>query len=264
MRSRSCRWPPRWKWTATRINEARLALGGVAHKPWRDRKPRRCSTGQGATEENFQTGRGSHPARRKGFGHNSLQNRVGETRRRSARLKASRRNGGDNHDDHRIHRPADQPRRRARQGHRRGEVRRPSTTSRISSTVYVVSSAIAKGENHADRREPRRSHSPGVLQVFTHENAPRLAMVRPQLPRRGRAARLTVSPALRRQDSSTAANPSRWSSPKPLSWRAMRRRSCGSSTHANRMRPICMKSVIEHTNRRHETYGAAAEAARRR
>ena len=98
---------------------------------------------------------------------------------------------------------------------------------------YVVSSAVAKGRiTHIDASEALTLD--GVLQVFTHENAPRTAWFdrsyRDQIAPPGSPFRPLYDDKIH-----TAANLSRWSSPKPSSWRGMRRRSSGSSTHANRM-----------------------------
>jgi len=55
------------------VKEARLALGGVAHKPWRDREAENALKGKPATEENFARAadvllRGAH-----GFGGNDFK-----------------------------------------------------------------------------------------------------------------------------------------------------------------------------------------------
>ena len=55
------------------IKEARLALGGVAHKPWRDTEAEAMLTGQGATTENFQKVAESIVREAKGFAHNSFK-----------------------------------------------------------------------------------------------------------------------------------------------------------------------------------------------
>jgi xanthine dehydrogenase YagS FAD-binding subunit len=56
-----------------RIKEARLALGGIAHKPWRDREAEAMLRGQGATTENFQTVAESIMREAKGFPYNSFK-----------------------------------------------------------------------------------------------------------------------------------------------------------------------------------------------
>jgi len=55
------------------IKEARVALGGVAHKPWRDRRAEDALRGKVATKENFQRLADDllHDAR--GFGHNDFK-----------------------------------------------------------------------------------------------------------------------------------------------------------------------------------------------
>jgi xanthine dehydrogenase YagS FAD-binding subunit len=55
------------------IKEARLALGGVAHKPWRDTEAEAMLIGQRATTENFQTVADSIVREAKGFAHNSFK-----------------------------------------------------------------------------------------------------------------------------------------------------------------------------------------------
>jgi xanthine dehydrogenase YagS FAD-binding subunit len=56
-----------------RIKQARLALGGVAHKPWRDREAEEALRGQQATSESF--GRAAQMLLRdaRGFAHNSFK-----------------------------------------------------------------------------------------------------------------------------------------------------------------------------------------------
>jgi xanthine dehydrogenase YagS FAD-binding subunit len=56
-----------------RIKQARLALGGVAHRPWRDREAEEALRGQQATSESF--GRAARALLRdaRGFAHNSFK-----------------------------------------------------------------------------------------------------------------------------------------------------------------------------------------------
>jgi xanthine dehydrogenase YagS FAD-binding subunit len=55
------------------IKEVRLALGGVAHKPWRDTQAEALLTGQRATKENFQKVAESIVRDAKGFTHNAFK-----------------------------------------------------------------------------------------------------------------------------------------------------------------------------------------------
>jgi xanthine dehydrogenase YagS FAD-binding subunit len=55
------------------IAEARVALGGVAHKPWRDTEAEAMLTGQRATTENFQKVAEFIVRDAKGFTHNSFK-----------------------------------------------------------------------------------------------------------------------------------------------------------------------------------------------
>jgi xanthine dehydrogenase YagS FAD-binding subunit len=55
------------------VREARLALGGVAHKPWRDRHAESLLAGQRATRENFHRIAETILRDAKGFGHNDFK-----------------------------------------------------------------------------------------------------------------------------------------------------------------------------------------------
>ena len=55
------------------IKEARLALGGVAHKPWRDREAEAQLAGAPATRESFLRAAGTVLRDARGFGHNDFK-----------------------------------------------------------------------------------------------------------------------------------------------------------------------------------------------
>ena len=55
------------------IKEARVALGGVAHKPWRDRGAEALLHGERATEEAFGEAAEAIVREAKGFGHNTFK-----------------------------------------------------------------------------------------------------------------------------------------------------------------------------------------------
>ncbi|MFT2008122.1 xanthine dehydrogenase family protein subunit M [Pontibacter sp. 13R65] len=55
------------------IKEARIALGGVAHKPWRDKEAEALLTNQPATTENFRKVAEKIVADAKGYGHNTFK-----------------------------------------------------------------------------------------------------------------------------------------------------------------------------------------------
>ncbi|MCB2409795.1 FAD binding domain-containing protein [Hymenobacter lucidus] len=55
------------------IKEARLALGGVAHKPWRDSAAENLLKGQPATEETFRRAAAAVLQDAKGYGHNTFK-----------------------------------------------------------------------------------------------------------------------------------------------------------------------------------------------
>jgi xanthine dehydrogenase YagS FAD-binding subunit len=55
------------------VREARLALGGVAHKPWRDREAEVLLHGRGATRDNFRRVAEALLGDARGFGHNDFK-----------------------------------------------------------------------------------------------------------------------------------------------------------------------------------------------
>lgn len=58
---------------AGRIKNIRLALGGVAHKPWRAAKAEQALLGQAPTEENFRQAAEAELADAQGFEHNAFK-----------------------------------------------------------------------------------------------------------------------------------------------------------------------------------------------
>jgi xanthine dehydrogenase YagS FAD-binding subunit len=56
-----------------RIQEARIALGGVAHKPWRDREAEARLKGEAATRETFARAADTILRDARGFGHNDFK-----------------------------------------------------------------------------------------------------------------------------------------------------------------------------------------------
>jgi xanthine dehydrogenase YagS FAD-binding subunit len=89
------------------IKEARLALGGVAHKPWRDTEAEATLKGKEATRENFQKVAEAILRGAKGFGYNDFKIELAKR----AVLRALRQAAemGKKYDD-KLHRTADQPR----------------------------------------------------------------------------------------------------------------------------------------------------------
>ena len=55
------------------ITTARIALGGVAHKPWRKPEAEALLVGKPATKENFQAAAELLLAGAQGFGHNTFK-----------------------------------------------------------------------------------------------------------------------------------------------------------------------------------------------
>ncbi|HXG85473.1 MAG TPA: hypothetical protein VNI84_15735 [Pyrinomonadaceae bacterium] len=60
------------------VKEARIALGGVAHKPWRNKEAESLLNGKTATKENFQTVAEAIFKEAKGFEHNAFKIELGK------------------------------------------------------------------------------------------------------------------------------------------------------------------------------------------
>ena len=73
MRSRWCPSRSASSSTAARIKEARFALGGVAHKPWRNAEAEAALRGQAADEAAFAQAADIVLREAKGFGHNTFK-----------------------------------------------------------------------------------------------------------------------------------------------------------------------------------------------
>jgi xanthine dehydrogenase YagS FAD-binding subunit len=61
-----------------KIKETRLALGGVAHKPWRSKEAEALLNGKAATSDNFQAIAEVIMRNAKGFGHNTFKIELGK------------------------------------------------------------------------------------------------------------------------------------------------------------------------------------------
>ncbi|MDF7811990.1 xanthine dehydrogenase family protein subunit M [Hymenobacter sp. YC55] len=62
----------------TTIKEARIALGGVAHKPWRDMAVEETLRGQSATEDNFRQAATAIMHNAQGYGYNNFKIELGK------------------------------------------------------------------------------------------------------------------------------------------------------------------------------------------
>jgi xanthine dehydrogenase YagS FAD-binding subunit len=92
------------------IKEARLALGGVAHKPWRDTQAEAMLNGKEATRENFEKVAEAILRGAKGFGRNDFKIELAKRAivralRQATEMGATGKKYGD-----KLHRTADQPR----------------------------------------------------------------------------------------------------------------------------------------------------------
>ncbi len=93
-----------------RIKEARLALGGVAHKPWRDVKAEAALNGKEATRENFQKAAEAIVRDAKGYGHNDFKIELAKRAVVRALRQASAMGEMELKYGDQLHRTADQPR----------------------------------------------------------------------------------------------------------------------------------------------------------
>ena len=120
------------------IKEARFALGGVAHKPWRNAQAEAALRGQPASEATFAQAADLVAARRQGLRAQHLQDRSGAPRHRPRAVAGGARHAAVavQQEDRvstpmaALHRHRHIPRRRHRQGHRRRQVCRRVQRSR--------------------------------------------------------------------------------------------------------------------------------------
>jgi xanthine dehydrogenase YagS FAD-binding subunit len=89
------------------IIEARLALGGVAHKPWRDRRAESLLHGKPATRDNFQRAAEALLSDARGYGHNNFK--IELAKRAIVRALRQAVEMDRNH-DHQLHRTTTEPR----------------------------------------------------------------------------------------------------------------------------------------------------------
>src|SRR5262245_8826113 len=125
------------------VRQARLALGGVAHKPWRDREAEAQLSGAKAAQEPFMRAAETLLSDARGFGHNDFKielarraivRALGQAASAAPQSQIDKRISGtvlDERHQHELPWQADVPGRRARQGYRRREIRRRAQCSRI-------------------------------------------------------------------------------------------------------------------------------------
>jgi xanthine dehydrogenase YagS FAD-binding subunit len=89
------------------IAEARIALGGVAHKPWRDPAAEELLRGQPATEETFRRAAEHIVRGARGFAHNAFKI---ELARRAVVRALQQAVEMESRDDHQLHRTTTEPR----------------------------------------------------------------------------------------------------------------------------------------------------------
>jgi len=94
----------------SKIKEARLALGGVAHKPWRDTEAEAMLNGNEVSKDNFQEVAEAILRDANGFGHNDFKIELAKRAVVRALRQASAMGEMGKKDDDKLHRTADQPR----------------------------------------------------------------------------------------------------------------------------------------------------------
>ena len=137
------------------IREARLALGGVAHKPWRDPRGRGAAA-RARRRRGTASGRRPRPScATPGASATTTSRSSWRGGRSSARLARGRRDGEGRHEPTaHIGKPR-QPRRRPRQGDRRGEVRR--RVQRPGPRLRLWSSPAPSPGGRSSRSTPRQA-----------------------------------------------------------------------------------------------------------
>ena len=153
-----------------------------------------------------------------------------------------------------LHRHSDLPRRRTRQGHRRGaicrRVQRRRSRLRLRRRLDHPKGRIARID------ASRALAVEGVIDVLTHENRPKMAgTARPTVTMWRRAARRFVRSTTTR--SCSTASRSRWCSPRSGRSRASRRRWCRSNTRRKPTPPTCMPALDKASSSRNPTSRAA-------
>jgi xanthine dehydrogenase YagS FAD-binding subunit len=88
------------------IASARIALGGVAHKPWRDTAAEAVLTGQSATVQNFRCAAEACMQGAKGFSQNAFKIELAKRAIVRALTQAARM---DRNHDHHVHRTSTEP-----------------------------------------------------------------------------------------------------------------------------------------------------------
>ena len=166
--------------------EARLALGGVAHKPWRDREAEALLRGKAPPETNFAQARPTRSCATPGASaHNDFKIELAHARRSSARLDAGRRVEPQTHDDRTT---SAQP------------INRVDGRAKVTGEAKYAAEYHAgawsygcgrlqhhrQGPDHAHRRERGAAARPACSRSSRTRTAPQPGAVRSQLPRRGR------------------------------------------------------------------------------
>ncbi len=166
------------------IRTARLALGGVAHKPWRNAEAEARLQGRPATPETFREAADVILAEARPYAHNAFKIELARRAivRGLSQAAAGRRNPrptsasskGDPMATTNLHvgsarSRVDGPAKVTGAAKYAGEFTAPDLAH-----GYVVSSAITKGRITAIDAAAALA-VPGVIKVFTHENRPRTA-----------------------------------------------------------------------------------------
>src|SRR5262249_55752257 len=182
------------------IKEARLALGGVAHKPWRDPAAEAALRGEAANRTSFARAADIVLREARGYAHNAFKielARRGIVRALTQAAQGMPQSQSDKkirRDSNDLYRHANVTRRRPRESDGRGEIRR-----RVQHA-----GAGARRRGHVEHRQgPHQTHrrqrsvTRGRRACRAHARQPAAhGEERRGLQGRGRAGRLAVPPAL--------------------------------------------------------------------
>jgi len=144
------------------IKRARLALGGVAHKPWRDPSAEAALCGKAADQSTFTPRCRPHPARRQGLEHNAFK--IGLARRVILRALTQAEAGTPSRSP--IENPVSRsrpmttkigtphPRRWPRQGHRAAKYAGEFNTTGLAHASLVTSTSPRAASRASTRARP--------------------------------------------------------------------------------------------------------------
>ena len=170
-RSRSSRWRPRSRCATAPCDDVRLALGGVAHAPWRAERAEAALRGAPATAEAFARGGRGRARRARPLRDNAYKVPLARNADRRARSRELAGAAVTATVARAVGAPR-RPRRGPREGHRARRRTPPSTDAERRRLRAGSCRRRSPAAASAPSTPARRSALPGVLAVLWHGNAP--------------------------------------------------------------------------------------------